>query len=579
MSKILRVNMGDLKVEVIDLPSEYRERAGRWLTDSFLLDEVDPECHPLGPNNKLIFAPGMVTGSKAPSSGRLSVGAKSPLTGGIKEANAGTPFAEQLARLGYRAIVVENTPEEKGAFYELKIDKDGGKLSPVEGDIHEKLSASYEKLFKENGEHVGIASIGTAGLQGLAASGICFNDGDGRASRYAGRGGLGAVMGSKGLKFIILDDEDAPGIEILDKELFDEGRRKLAKALGEHDVTKKGGTLNAYGTSALINVMNEAGGLPTNNFRYGRFDGAEKISGETIARVCEERGGEGAMGHYCHPSCVIGCSNIYPKEDGTEHVSCIEYESDWALGANCGIDDLDKVAEMVLLCNEYGLDTIEMGGTIAVAMEGGLAEFGDGDKAIEMIEEVGKGTALGKLLGSGAVVTGKALGVERVPAVKGQNMPAYEPRAVKGIGYVYATSTMGADHTAGYTIAPEILGVGGDADPLDPDKAELAKGFQDTTAFIDSSGYCLFIAFAILDIAEGFEGVVDTVNAVMGTTWDNDRVAEIGSEIMEMEREFNRRAGFNETDDRLPEFMEYEKLPPHNETWDVPDEELDKVFK
>ncbi len=579
MSKILRVDMATQKVKKLDLPEKYKDRAGRWLTDSFIIDEVDPECHPLGPNNKLIFAPGIVTGTRAPSSGRISVGAKSPLTGGIKEANAGTPFAEHLARLGYRALVFENRPENKGDFYQLKIDKNGATLSQVSDGVHDKLSVSYNKLRKEHGEDISIASIGTAGVQGLAASGICYSDAEGRASRYAGRGGLGAVMGSKGLKYIILDETDAPGVDIKDKELFDEGRKKLAKALGEHDVTKKGGTLNSYGTSALINVLNEAGGLPTNNFRYGRFEGAEKISGETIAKVCEERGGAGAMGHHCHPSCVVGCSNIYPREDGSEFVSCIEYESDWALGANCGIDDLDKIAEMVLLCNEYGLDTIEMGGTIAVAMEGGLAEFGDGDKAIELLKEVGEGSALGKLLGSGATVTGKALGVERVPAVKGQNMPAYEPRAVKGIGYVYATSTMGADHTAGYTIAPEILGVGGEADPLETDKAELARGFQDTTAFIDTSGYCLFIAFAILDIAEGFEGVVDTVNAVLGTDWDNDRVAEIGSEIMKMEREFNKKAGFTKADDRLPEFMKYEKLPPHDEVWNVSDEQLDKVFK
>ena len=579
MSKVLRVNMAKQEAKIEDLPEKYLERAGRWLTNSYILDEVDPECHPLGPNNKLIFAPGMVTGTRAPSSGRLSVGGKSPLTGGIKEANAGTPFAEQLARLGYRAIVIENRPEKKGEFWALKIDKDGANFIPVESDPHEKLSTSYKRLREEHGEDISIASTGTAGVQGLAGSGICFNDAEGRPSRYAGRGGLGAVMGSKGLKFLILDEEDAPGVEIKDRQLFDKGRRKLAKALSEHDVTKKGGTLNSYGTAALINVLNEAGGLPTNNFRYGRFEGAEKISGETIAKVCEERGGEGMMGHYCHPSCVVGCSNIYPTEEGEEYVSCIEYESDWALGANCGIDDLDKIAEMVLLCNEYGLDTIEMGGTIAVAMEGGMAEFGDGDAAINMIKEVGEGTPLGKILGSGATITGKTLGVERVPAVKGQSMPAYEPRAVKGIGYVYATSPMGADHTSGYTIAPEILGVGGEADPLDTNKAELARGFLDTTAFIDSSGYCLFIAFAILDIPEGFEGVVETVNAVLGTDWDSDSVAQIGAEIIEMEREFNKKAGLTKVDDRLPEFMKYEKLPPHDVTWDVPDEELDKVFK
>lgn len=577
--KIIRVNMEKQEVKIEDLPEKYVNRAARWLTDSYICDEVDPECHPLGPNNKLIFAPGAVTGTNAPSSGRISVGAKSPLTGGIKEANAGTPFSQQMARLGYRAIIVENRPKEKGRFWKLEVSNAGASLKPVPDGLHDGLQESYDRLYKEYGKKVGVASIGTAGVQMLPGAGVCFNDTDGRASRYAGRGGLGAVMGSKGLKYIIMDDAGAAGVTIKDKALFDSGRSKLVKAITTHDITKIGGTLNAYGTNALINVMNEAGGLPTNNFRYGMFEGAEKISGETLAKVCEERGGAGVMGHPCNPGCIIQCSNVYPRPDGTEHASCMEYESVWALGANCGIDDLDKLAEMILLCNEYGVDTIEMGGTIAVAMEGGLGEFGDGDRAIELIHEVGKGTPLGKILGSGASVTGQVLGVERVPTVKNQSMPAYEPRAVKGIGYVYATSTMGADHTAGYTIAPEILGVGGDEDPLATDKSGLARAYMDTTAFLDTSGYCLFIAFPILDIEEGYQGMIDTVNGVQGTDWDADKILEIGSDIIMMERGFNLAAGFTKHDDRMPEFMKYEKLPPHNVTWNVPDEELDKVYK
>jgi aldehyde:ferredoxin oxidoreductase len=579
MGKVIRVDMEKLTAKVENLPDKYRNRGGRWLTDSYISDEVDPECHPLGPKNKLVFAPGMVTGTKAPSSGRLSVGGKSPLTGGIKEANAGTPFAEQLALLGYSAIVVEGLPKDKSRYWQLEVDAKGVKLAEAKIGIGGVLSKAYGELYKKYGKHVGIASIGSAGEQQLAAAGICFNDLDGRASRYAGRGGLGAVMGSKKLKYIILDDKGAKDIEIKDKSLFNKGKQKLAKAITEHGVTKKGGTLNAYGTAALINVLNEAGGLPTRNFREGRFEGAEKVSGEAIKKVCEERGGVGTMGHPCHASCIIQCSNVYPHEDGTEHVSCIEYESGWAFGPNCGIDNLDHIAELVRLSNEYGVDTIELGGTIAVAMDGGLAGFGDGKKAIEMMKEIYKGTPLGKMLASGAVVTGKALGVTRVPACKGQNMPAYEPRAVKGIGYVYATSPMGADHTAGYTIAPEILGVGGKADPLDTDKSALARGFQDTTAFIDSSGYCLFIAFPILDIKEGFDGMVESVNGVLGTNWTSDDVARIGKEITEMERTFNKSAGFTKQDDRIPEFMKLEKLPPHNEVWNVADSELDKVFK
>ncbi len=378
MGKVIRVDMEKLTAKTENLPDKYRNKGGRWLTDSYISDEVDPECHPLGPRNKLVFAPGMVTGTKAPSSGRLSVGAKSPLTGGIKEANAGTPFAEQLALLGYSAIVVEGQPKDKSKYWQLEVDAKGVKLAETKIGVGDVLSKAYSELFKKYGKHVGIASIGSAGEQQLAAAGICFNDMDGRASRYAGRGGLGAVMGSKKLKYIILDDKGAKEVEIKDKSLFNKGRQKLAKAITEHGVTKKGGTLNAYGTAALINVLNEAGGLPTRNFREGRFEGAEKVSGEAIKKVCEERGGVGTTGHQCHASCLIKCSNVYPHEDGTEHVSCIEYESGWAFGPNCGIDNLDHIAELVRLSNEYGVDTIEMGGTIAVAMDGGLAKFGDG---------------------------------------------------------------------------------------------------------------------------------------------------------------------------------------------------------
>jgi aldehyde:ferredoxin oxidoreductase len=233
----------------------------------------------------------------------------------------------------------------------------------------------------------------------------------------------------------------------------------------------------------------------------------------------------------------------------------------------------------VRLCNEYGLDTIETGTTIAVAMEAGLAEFGDSKKAIELLHEIGTGTPLGRILGAGTACAAHVLGVVRSPTVKGQSMPAYEPRAVKGIGVTYATTTMGADHTAGYTIAPEIAGVGGTADPLSPEgKAELSRNFQAATAFIDASGHCLFIAFAILDIESGFQGLVDEVNGVLGTGYTLDDVGELGSEILRRERAFNEAAGFTKAHDRLPEFMKYEKLPPHNVVFDVPDEALDAVY-
>ncbi|MCD6135467.1 aldehyde ferredoxin oxidoreductase [Candidatus Bipolaricaulota bacterium] len=580
MQRILRVNMKDRTAAFEDVPEKYKERAGRWLTSSIVASEVPPTCHPLGPENKLVITSGLTSGTSSPTSARVSIGGKSPLTGTIKESNAGTGFAHMLARLRIKAIIIEGQPQDATKYWTIKIDKNGPSFLPADQYVGLKLSEAYEKLFSEHGglSHTSIMGIGVAGEYRLGAAGICFNDIKGRATRYSGRGGMGAVMGSKGLKFIILDDTDAPGVEIVNKELFDSGRKKLADALMSHAITKPKGALNSYGTAVLVNIVNEVGGLPTRNFRSGRFEGATKVSGEALFANNKERTGKEVYNHACSPGCIIQCSNTVYRKDGSEHMSCLEYESDWAFGPNCGIDDIDTVAELVNKCNEYGLDTIEVGGALAVAMDGGLAEFGDGARALEIVDEIGSGTPLGRIIGSGAVTTGRAFGVSRVPAVKGQNMPAYEPRAIKGIGMTYAVGTMGADHTSGYTIATEVLGVAGKADPLNSKKAEMARNFQYATGFIDSSGHCLFIAFAILDIPSGFEGMIEECNGILGTSWTAADVTRIGKEVIDIEREFNRAAGFTRADDRLPEFMTYEPLPPHNAVWDIPDEELDSIF-
>jgi aldehyde:ferredoxin oxidoreductase len=384
-------------------------------------------------------------------------------------------------------------------------------------------------------------------------------------------------MGSKGLKAIVVNSRGAPAVPIANKDLFEMGRKKLTSALRSHDITKPKGGLNTYGTAVLVNMLNEAGGLPTRNFSRGRFEKAADIAGEAIFEGNKARLGKELYNHACSPGCIIQCSNTWHSEDGSEAVSCIEYETVWAFGPDCEIGDLDVIGRLTWLCNDIGIDTIEAGGTVAVAMEGGVIPFGDGQGAIGLLEEVRKGTPLGHIIGAGAAVTGKVFGVVRVPVVKGQSMPAYDPRVVKGIGVTYATSTMGADHTAGYTIAPEILGVSGKVDSFDVKKAELSRNFQTTTAFIDSIGHCLFIAFAILDFPEGFEGMIEECNGVLGTSWTAEDVGRIGAEILSRERDFNKGAGFTSADDRLPEFMKYEPLPPHNEVWNVSDEELDAV--
>ncbi|HOG45196.1 MAG TPA: aldehyde ferredoxin oxidoreductase N-terminal domain-containing protein, partial [Anaerolineae bacterium] len=457
---ILRLNMADRTYRLEEAPAAYTRLGGRGMTSTLVYDEVDPQCHPLGPNNKLVFAPGIVTGTTAPSSARISAGAKSPLTGGIKESNAGTSWAQHLAAMRIKALVVEGQPAEQGHYWlayltwDVPAARPKVEFFPADEYAGRDLYQVFPEVYKRFGAKVAVAACGLAAEHGYGNAGIAFNDRKDAPTRYSGRGGLGAVMASKGLKFIVSDNAGAPGVEVANKALFDQGRKKLAEAIREHAITKPQGGLNSYGTAVLINILNEAGGLPTRNFSSGRFEGAARIAGESIFEGNKQRLGKELYNHACSPGCIIQCSNTWHAADGSEIASCIEYESDWALGANLGIDSLDDIAEMVRLCNAYGLDTIETGATLGVAMQAGVVAFGDAKGAIGLIHEMGRGTPMGRILGGGTGLAGKALGVTRVPEVKGQGMPAYEPRAVKGIGITYATTTMGADHTAGYTIAP-----------------------------------------------------------------------------------------------------------------------------
>ncbi len=573
---ILRVNIEKGEISYEDVPEDLQKLGGRAVTSSIVADEVPSNCHPLGPNNKLVLAPGIVTGTSAPSSGRMSAGAKSPLTGGIKESNVGSRFAQTMAKLGLKAIIVEGMPED--GYKLLHISQEDAKFLDASKLSNIGLYEAYEKIHDEFGDKVDICSAGIAGEMKASNAGLCFNDIDGLSSRYAGRGGLGAVMASRGLKFIVLDGKGASGVEIKDKEMFERGKKKLVKGLKEHDVTKPGGALSSFGTNVLINILDESGGLPHRNFSAGSDENAEKVSGEKKADMIKELGG--VRPHVCSPGCIIQCSEVWTKKGGKDPVGVLEYESVWALGPNCGIYDLKIIGELNRACNDLGLDTIEMGNTIAVAMEGGMLEFGDGKGALKLMDEIRKKTHTGRLLANGADLVGKALGVYRVPTVKGQSIPAYDPRAVKGIGTTYATTTMGADHTAGYTVATEILSVGGESDPLDPsDKAELSKNFQIHAGFIDSSGYCLFTTFATLDDPETMEGMAETIGGVIGEEFTVEDMEKMGKQVLAIERKFNKEAGFTDKDDRLPEFMREEPLPPHNEVYDVSDEELDMIHE
>ncbi|OQY02742.1 MAG: aldehyde ferredoxin oxidoreductase [Desulfobacteraceae bacterium 4572_123] len=576
MDKILRIDVsaeGGPKATQMPL-GEYAGMGGRGMTSMVIYNEVPPDCHPLGPENKLVIAPGLMAGTAASTSGRISIGCKSPLTGGIKESNSGGQAGQVMARLGYAAIILEGEAP-KDSLFKIFIDKDGVTITPADElkgmlnyDLADKMKAEY-------GEKVAMISIGPAGEMKMSASSIAITDPEFRPSRHAGRGGPGAVMGSKGIKAIILDDKEMKMRKPVDSEKFKAANKLFAQGLKQHPVTGEG--LPAFGTNVLTNVVNEAGGLPTYNFKQGRYEDAGKISGETFAELETQRGGKPT--HACHRGCAIQCSGIFVDKEGNYVTKQPEYETVWAHGANCGISDPDVIARLDFMDDNIGLDTIDMGAAIGVAMDAGVIEFGDAEGAIKLVEEVGKGTPLGRILGSGAATTARAFGIERAPVVKGQAMPAYDPRAVKGIGVTYATSPMGADHTAGYAVATNILKVGGDVDPLKPEgQIELSRNLQIATAAIDTCGFCLFIAFAILDQEETFGAMLDVVNGMYGLSMTGDDVVDLGKKILTMEREFNKKAGFNATHDRLPRYFKREELAPHNVTFDVSDEDLDQVF-
>jgi aldehyde:ferredoxin oxidoreductase len=567
--KILRINTRTKSYAFDDL-GDYIGLGGRALTSRVVNKEVPADCHPLSAANKLVFAGGILAPTNAANSGRVSVGAKSPLTGGIKESNSGGQFAHTMPKLGLQAIIFEDKPEDGAPLQEIFIsaDKVEFKDSAVAGM---RTYAAQEKLLAAYGDKAVTAMVGPAGEQCLAASTIQFSDPEGLPSRSAGRGGMGAVMGSKGIKAIILDPEASAKTEYGNEELFKESRKEWVDILRNHPVTSQG--LPGFGTAVLVNVVNEAGALPTKNFREGKFEGAEKISGETMAANIEKRGGK--TKHGCHTGCIIQCSQVYHDAQGKYLTTGFEYETIWGFGANLLIDNLDDIAAMDRCCDEAGVDTIEMANTMAMAMEGGVVAWGDSKGVLAELAKVGTNDPLGRIYGNGTGFTAQAFGVDRVPTVKNQALPAYDPRAVKGVGVTYATTPMGADHTAGYGVCQNVLKCGGDVDGHKKEgNIEISKNLQVATAAVDSLGLCLFVAFAVLDDARGVPCMAKLVSGLIGKDYSVDDVINLGVGCLQDELDFNKRAGFTETDDQLPRFFRDELLPPHNVGWDFTAEEM-----
>ncbi|MCX7965922.1 MAG: hypothetical protein N2596_04785 [Syntrophorhabdaceae bacterium] len=569
MKKLLRINLTTKTFRYEDLPQDYIKLGGRGLSSKIVFNEVPAKADPLGEENKLVFAPGILTGTIVPNNGRISIGAKSPLTGTIKEANAGGSAAQKLSRLGIAAVIVEG---KSSSLTAIKIDKNG--VSFIDANRLKSMGnyALIDKLKNEHGNNISIMSIGPAGEMLLKAANISVTSPDFKI-RAAARGGLGAVMGSKNLKAIIVDDLDANEVDVKDPTTLKDAVAELTKGILSHPLIEG---LKTFGTPILVMMINTANALPTKNYSLGQFAHAENISGEHLVELINKRP-ESAQVHRCMNGCIIGCSNILSDEKGNEIVSGLEYETLGMVGSNCMIGNLDDVARINRLCNDLGLDTMEMGAAIAVAMEAGVIKWGDGKAVYELIESIKDNSEKGKIIANGCVNTGKAFGVSRIPHVKGQSLAAYDPRVLKGTGVTYATSTMGADHTCGNALPspanPEY-------NPLSPTgQGPVSSFLQRYFAAIDSLGLCLFASLPLLDIPDLQKKLMECVSAITGEGYNENYLIELGTEVLKTEKRFNEMAGFTSKDDRLPEFFSKEALPGPNTVFDVPEEEIDGVLK
>ena len=559
--RILRVNISELKVISEDLPEEWKLIGGRGLIARIMNKEVPPDTEPLGPQNKLVIAGGPLAGTIAPQLGRISVGGKSPLTLGIKEANAGGPAAQKLDKLGIRAIVVEGAAEE-GKWYCLKIAKDGASLVPADEYQGMKNYKLAEELHKKYGDKAALISIGIAGERKYKSASVSLTDVFGDPSRNAGRGGMGAVMGSKGLKAIIIDDSGTPAVDIADKAGFKETVKSWVDTINK-DISC--GLFAKFGTPLAVAPLSYQGTMPYKNYSSGRPEGFRKVSGEAVKNNVWARGGRM---HGCMPGCVVQCSIIYNDANGKRICSAYEYETICLLGTNLGIVDPDAIARFKFICDDLGIDAIEVGSALGVAGGAGKMEMGSEEGAKKLFQEIEQGTEFGNILANGVVSTAKALGVSRVPAFKGQAIPAHDGRAAKGIGVTYATSPMGADHTAGltYRIATQKTG-----------QIANSMRFQVQAATWDTLGYCLNAVPG--GQASTYKFLADLLNARYGLNLTDEDMQEIGKQTLKDELKFNEGAEFSKVWEPYPQFFRTEALPPTNSVFDVEDAELKAMWQ
>jgi len=569
--KLVRVNMSEKSIKTEDVPKDYMGLGGRGLTSIMINAEVPPKCDPLGPENKLIFAPGLLTGTSLPNTSRLSVGAKSPLTGTIKESNAGGTIATALGHLGITAIVIEGQAP-KGELYLLRIDEKGDSaLIPAQTYKGIRTYRLVGKILETYGDKTSVLCIGPAGEYQLAVASMQSSDMDGRPCRAAGRGGLGAVMGSKGLKALIADQRGKSADPIADPGAFKEAVKVVVQTVKADPMNSE--VMPKFGTAALVAPVNSMGAFPNHNARKGVLDDWEKISGETMAEMIQARGGKTT--HMGCSQCMIHCSNEFVDKEGKYVTSSLEYETIWAMGGMAGVIDLDTIARLDNLCDDIGVDTMSTGVAVGVAMDSGYRNFGDGAAVLRMVEEIGEGTEFGKLLGSGPAAVGKHFNNARVPVVKGQSIAGYDPRGMLGHGVTYATSPMGADHTAGNLVGAYLQRM---LDPLKPEgQVETSRFLQTAMAAFDAMGQCFMASVALL-APEGVAAFAKVVSAKLGKPFGPDDLHALGVRVLKAEKEFNRQAGFTDQDDRLPRFFYEEPLSPHNTVFSISDDALDHAL-
>ena len=564
--QLVRINLNkeSVKLEDITEDSKYFLLGGRGITSQIVYDEIDDaKCDPLGKKNKLIIASGLLTGSPFPNSGRSSVGGKSPLTSAVKEANVGGRTSMMLALHGIRALIFEEASDNlKIILINQNDDIKFNSAEEYKGFGNYKL---HEVLRKRFGDKIGIYSIGPAGEFKMKSASVAANDLEGYPSRHAARGGLGAVMGSKNVKAIVILPAKKSKIKIHDLKKFRALSKPFAMFLSESREV-----FSTYGTSLLTKVINQHGGLPTRSFRMGTFKDAEKISGEKLHELVLFRKGKKRVS--CSPTCAIKCSNIIVDKNGKHITSSLEYETIALNGSNCMINDLDAISKIDQLCDDVGIDTIEFGVTIGVAMDAGKIRWGDTKRVFEILEEICKGSNIGKLYGNGVCYLGKEIKYKRIPQVKGQGISGYDPRVFKGMSVTYATSPMGADHTAGAAIAGRTARKDRDYGELSDNKhkLELSYELQIYTAVLDAMGCCYFIGPSY----ENMELIAGAINAMYGTSLTREDVINLGKEIIKTEIEFNNKAGISQATNDLPEFLKLELSEPTNLTVTFSKDEL-----